>query len=41
MLIILIDKIGLYYGTLRVLSALLIGGVVLGVIHLIFKKYDI
>jgi hypothetical protein len=36
----MIDKIGLYYGTGRVLVSLIIAGIILGIIRLLFKKYD-
>ena len=36
----MVDKLGLICGILRVLSAFAIGGLIVGVIHLIFKKYD-
>lgn len=40
MIIMLINKVALCYGILRVLVTLIIAGFILGVIHLIYKKYD-
>ena len=34
------DTSGIFYGTVRVLISVVIGGTILLVVHLLFKRYD-